>query len=59
LEKTLYSFAEHMETKISHPQEVIRSIDDDFDLLILRKGHIGYACNRPGSSLDQQIVDMI
>lgn len=59
LDKTLYSFAARIETKISHPQEVIRAINDDFDLLILRKGEIGYGCMKKGCGLNEEIFDLV
>ena len=59
LDKTLYSFAAKIETKISHPQEVIRAINDDFDLLILRQGAIGYGCMKKGCALNEEIIDLV
>jgi hypothetical protein len=59
LDRTLCNFAEHIETRISHPQEIIRAIDDDFNLIILRKGQIGYVCKRNGCGFNDEIVDLI
>ena len=57
LDRTLCSFAEKLETKISHPQEIIRSIDDDFHLIILRKGHIGFICKKKECPFNNYIAD--
>jgi len=27
---------------MTHPQQIIRNIDDDFNLMILKEGEIGY-----------------
>ena len=48
-----------LETKISHPQEVIRALEDDFNLIILRKGHIGYSCKKNGCGFNDAIADEI
>jgi hypothetical protein len=53
LDRTLSNFAERIETRISHPQEIIRAIDDDFNLIILRKGRIGYVCKRTGCGFNE------
>lgn len=45
--------------RISHPQEVIRTPEDDFNLIILRKGQIGYACKLSGSVFHDEIADLI
>jgi hypothetical protein len=59
LDRTLYNFAEHLETVVCHPQEIIRNIDDDYNLMILKKGQIGYICKKNGCSLNDKIVDLI
>lgn len=38
IDKTLYQFAEKIEMNISHPEQFLRRIDDDYNLLILRQG---------------------
>ena len=58
LDKTLFNFAEHFENIIAHPQQTIRALEDDFDLIIIKKGSIGYSCKRSGWETDQ-IVDLI
>jgi len=59
LEHTLCKFAEHIESKITHPQEIIRAIDDDFNLIILKYGKIGYACKKSGCCFNEEIADLI
>ena len=38
IDKTLYNLAEKIEMTISHPEQVLRRKDDDYNLLILREG---------------------
>ena len=38
VDKTLYNLAEKIEMTISHPEQVLRRKDDDYNLLILREG---------------------
>ena len=57
LDRTLCNFSEYLETKISHPQEIIRSLDDDFNLIILKKGHIGYIFKKNGCNFNDSIAD--
>jgi hypothetical protein len=38
IDKTLYNFAEKIEMSISHPEQVLKRIEDGFNLLILREG---------------------
>jgi hypothetical protein len=59
LDRTLYNFAEHLEIRITHPQQIIRNVDDDFNLMILKKGEIGYACKKTGCDFNDEIVDFI
>jgi hypothetical protein len=33
---------------MTHPQQIIRNIDDDFNLMILKEGEIGYSCKKNG-----------
>ena len=42
VDKTLYAFAEHIEMSISHPEQTLRRLDDEYNLLILRQGEIGF-----------------
>lgn len=44
---------------MTHPQETIRNIDDDFNLMILKEGEIGYACKKKGCEFNDEIVDFI
>lgn len=44
IDKTLYNFAEKIEMKIAHPEEIVKSISDDFNLMILKQGTLGYVC---------------
>jgi hypothetical protein len=44
--KTLYNLAEGIEMRVSHPEEVIQHVDDDYNLIILKAGQIGYACRK-------------
>ena len=48
VDKTLYRFAEKIEMSISHPEQILRKIDDDFNLLILKEGEIGYTTKKMG-----------
>lgn len=34
-------------------------MDDDFNLLILKKGHIGYICKKPGCNFNESVADEI
>jgi len=38
---------------------VIRTAEDDFNLIILRKGQIGYTCKLSGSIFNEEIADLI
>ena len=44
---------------MTHPQETIRHIDDDFNLMILKEGEIGYSCKKHGCGFNDEIVDYI
>jgi hypothetical protein len=59
LDRTLYNFAEHLEVRMTHPQETIRHIDDDFNLMILKEGEVGYSCKKHGCGFNDEIVDYI
>ena len=57
MNRTLYSLAEKIEMTISHPEQILRRIDDDFNLLILREGEVGYTVKRRGCNFNDMVID--
>jgi len=33
--------------RVSHPEETIQHLYDDYNLLILKSGSVGFVCKRP------------
>jgi hypothetical protein len=48
-----------IEMTISHPEQLLRKIDDDYNLLILREGEIGYCVKRQGCNFNGMIIDKV
>lgn len=59
VDKTLYNFAEKIEMTISHPEQILRRIDDEFNLLILREGEIGYTVKRRSCDFNEMVIDKV
>ncbi len=57
MSKTLYNMAEKIEMKVSHPEETIQHLYDDYNLMILKTGKLGFVCKRPNSDMTQFIMD--
>jgi len=51
--------AEKIEMRVSHPEETIRHIGDDFNLLILRRGELGLVCRKPESDIHGRVMDSV
>lgn len=49
--------AEKIQMRVSHPEEVIQRFDDDFNLIILKAGQMGFGCKRPGFQLCNFIMN--
>jgi virulence-associated protein VapD len=59
VERTLHKFAEKIEMTISHPEQLLRKIDDDYNLLILREGEIGYSVKRRNCDFNGMVIDKV
>lgn len=59
MERTLYNFAENIERRISHPEEIVRHIDDNYNLIILKRGELGYICKKGQSRFNERVADSI
>ena len=59
VDKTLYAFAEHIEMSISHPEQTLRRLDDEYNLLILRQGEIGFTSKRRNCNFNDMIIDRV
>jgi len=46
INKTLYNLAENIEMRVSHPEEIVQHIDDDYNLIILKNGSLGLVYKR-------------
>lgn len=44
---------------IVHPQEIIRKIDDSYNLLILKEGEVGYVVKKPNCNFTGMVVDKV
>lgn len=44
---------------IAHPEEILQPVDDDYNLLILKGGEVGYMCHKMNSCLNDQVVNRI
>ena len=59
MDKTLYKLAEKIEMSITHPQQILRQKDDEFNLLVLREGEVGFTVKKNSCSFNGKIVDTI
>jgi hypothetical protein len=59
IDKTLYNFAEKIEMTISHPEQLLRKIDDEYNLLILRDGEVGYTVKRRNCDFNGMVIDKV
>lgn len=50
--------AERIEMRVSHPDEVIQKIDDDYNLIILKEGQIGYFCKKSTFNLKDYVMNI-
>lgn len=57
ISKTLYNLAEKIEMRVSHPEEVIQHLNDDYNMIILKTGRLGFACRRPNVETQQFVMD--
>ena len=44
---------------ISHPEQLLRKLDDDYNLLILREGEVGFTVKRRGCDFNDRVVDKV
>lgn len=44
---------------ISHPEQMLKRIDDDYNLLILREGEIGYSAKRRNCHFNDMVIDKV
>lgn len=59
MEKTLFSLAEKIEMKITHPEEVILTQERNFDVFILKNGEIGYISRKSKRKYNKYVFDRI
>jgi hypothetical protein len=59
IDKTLYALAESIEMSISHPEQTLRRLEDDYNLLILRQGEIGFTSKRRNCGFNDMIIDRV
>ena len=45
--------------KISHPDEILKRLEDSFNLLILRKGQVGFTVKKPNCSFNDKVIDTV
>jgi hypothetical protein len=57
MEKTLFSLAEIIETKITHPEQLIIGMEPHFDLLILKNGEVGFLARKNNRAYSGLIID--
>ena len=58
-EKALQSLAESIEITITHPEEVIVSMENYLSLKILKQGSVGYCTSKPGCIYNGVAVDTV
>lgn len=58
-EKTLLSFAEQIEIKIAHPEEIIFKVGEGKKITVLREGKVGFCTRLPGSQFDRTVIDVM
>ncbi len=44
---------------ISHPEQTLRRLDDNYNLLILRQGEIGFTSKKRNCSFNDMIIDKV
>lgn len=44
---------------ISHPQQILRRLDDEFNLLILRQGEVGFTSKRRNCNFNDFVIDRV
>lgn len=59
IDRTLYNFAEKIEMSISHPEQILKKIEDNFNLMILREGSIGYMPKRRNCRSNGMVIDRV
>ena len=59
MERTLFSFAQKIETRVCHPEEIVQHLDDPHNLLILKGGEIGFTCKKPGCKYNSTVIDQL
>jgi hypothetical protein len=57
MDKTLLSLAEKIEMSISHPEQILRRRDDEYNLLILRQGEVGFTVKKRNCNFNNKIID--
>ena len=57
--KTLFQLAEIIEVKIAYPEELIFSVGQEKNFMILREGEVGYFTNNPESKYDHWLIDKL
>lgn len=45
--------------KISHPSNTLRGLDDEYNLLILREGEVGYTARRRNCKFNDHVIDKV
>lgn len=44
---------------ISHPEQLLKKIEDDFNLLILREGSVGFTAKRRNCGFNDCVIDSV
>ena len=57
--KTLLGFAESIEVKIAHPEEILFRLGDNNKFVILRNGKVGYCTKDQGSDYNKTVIDVL
>ena len=45
--------------RVSHPEEIIQHLYDDYNLLILKSGSVGFVCKRPNFQSLPFVMDVL
>jgi hypothetical protein len=59
MDKTKNSLAEKINMIISHPEQSLRVLEDNYDLLILKEGEIGYTVKRRNCAFNDMVIDKV
>ena len=59
MSKTLFNLAEKIEMKVTHPEEVVQHLNDDYNLMILKSGSLGFVAKRPNVSIKPFVMDIL